>query len=135
MSDEYEVMIDLYIAITENVGEAAWGADLPSPMAVTFCEPINPLADPEEEARQPKVVTVSIKPESYKPVFEAIYQKMVKNDKYRPYLNLKDKCEAQAKRIEELDSDLRMMNVFVNELGYTIEKTENGLSYKTKEQP
>ena len=86
---DYDEMINLFVTITEMVGEAAWGIDLPAAMEILYCEP----NFSEDEFKKPILKRIAVRPESYRPIFEAIYHKMKNNKKYKPYIDLQKRLQ------------------------------------------
>lgn len=84
---------EAYVKITEIIGEMAWGIELPSPMQVSYLE-------------DGKLMHRMIRPESYEPVFDAIYRRLKMNTEYSPVQIWRDKEEQMNAHIIKLENAL-----------------------------
>ncbi len=116
-----------FARITELISEMVWGIDLPPVMTVEYNDPI--LGDPRR---------LSVDPKTYKPVFEAIAQKLVSASTYEPFITLKldnDRLRSQlrskdiiAQKNSELNYALREVKEYSKEKAERIREMERNLS-------
>lgn len=80
-----------YGKICRLIGEMSWGIDLPSPMKVYV----------QDFGQNPKEIH-AVDSRNYEPVFEAIYQKIIRSEGYEPTRELERKNERLSQQNAEM---------------------------------
>lgn len=99
----YEKEMALFAKVVGILENAARGLDLPSPIGLTYIEPINIFNKSEDELlEKPKIKEIAVRPESYIPVYAAIYEKMITMENYQPYLKIKSELEQAESQLDSI---------------------------------
>jgi hypothetical protein len=110
MTDVFEDIIarnnieeEMFIRITNLIGEMSWGIDLPSPMSVVM----------QSQDGEPQKL-YAVDPENYHIVFAAIYTKLKKNPYYSPLKIMDTKLQAAYNDVIRLEKELVAAQKSVN---------------------